>query len=154
MQVLATLGDTPTAAIAVAAIVLGLLFAARGPRGELRRASSGEPSEPGGPTEPAPAPISAPIGAPGVEPGFVGPEGTVVGHGPIVLGAHGPLSGGAVEPAPLPAPPAPAPEPEPTPELQPERQAEATPSPIPFKQGRIRLRPADEPPPGDEPPAD
>ena len=132
---LATLGETPTAAIAVAAIVLGLLFAARGPRGERRAGFSGTAGDGADPAEPAVAPLDVPIGEPEVEPGFVGPEGTVVGHGPIVLGGHGPLSGGSPAPPPaLEPPPAPADPPEP------QAQAEPSPRPIPFKQGTIKFR--------------
>lgn len=144
MQALATLGDAPTAAIAVAAIVLGLLFAARGPRDKRATGASG------GAEESRPAMLSVPVApAPDVEPGFVGPEGTVVGHGPIRLGSVGPLSGRAAAPPSSPAPvspeptaPAPEPEPEavspvpdvatpgPEPEAPPVREA-VTPAPAP-----------------------
>jgi len=105
MQVLAALGDAPTAAIAVVAIVLGVLLAARGPR--EKRAAGGT----GGQEETGPTLLKVPVAAaPEAEPGFVGPEGEVVGHGPIRLGAPGALSGGALEPAaPAPAAPEPAP---------------------------------------------
>ena len=95
MQVLAALGDAPTAAIAVVAIVLGVLLAARGPR-EKRAADVPDESEA------TPTLLKVPISAPPEkEPGFVGPKGEVVGHGPIRLGAAGPLSVGApAEPAP------------------------------------------------------
>ena len=129
MQVLAAIGDAPTAAIAVVAILLGLFFAARGPRD--KRAAGAE----GSGDERAPVMLSVPVArAPGPEPGFVGPEGEIVGHGLIRLGSVVPLGGGespvaapppvAPEPAapepvaiePAPAPPAPpAPEPDPPP---------------------------------------
>ncbi len=99
MQVLvpAALGDAPTAAIAVVAILLGLFFAVRGPR-EKRAAGVAD----GGET-PGPAMVTLPVAtAPEAEPGFVGPEGEVVGHGPIRLGVPG-MFGGAQPPAPEPA---------------------------------------------------
>ncbi len=109
MHAIAALGDAPTAAIAVVAIVLGLLFAVRGPR-EKRAAAPG-PADGG--ERPGPAMVTLPVAAvPDAEPGFVGPEGEVVGHGPIRLGGHGPLGGTepAVADSPLPVPaPAPAP---------------------------------------------
>lgn len=139
MEVLGTLADAPTAAIAVIAIVLGLLFAARGPRGERRPG--------GGADEAAPVMLAdVPIATRSADPGFIGPEGSIVGHGPIHLGARGPLGGGAPMPEPETAP-AVAPESEPTAEPapvaepDPELQAQPAPSPIPFKQGPIRLRP-------------
>jgi len=129
MQALAAIGDAPTAALAVVAILLGLFFAARGPRD--KRAAGAE----GSGDERAPVMLSVPMTrAPETEPGFVGPEGEIVGHGLIRLGSVGPLGGGAspvaapppvapepvapepvaVEPAPPPpAPPAPEPEPPP-----------------------------------------
>jgi len=129
MEVLAAIGDAPTAAIAVVAILLGLFFAARGPRD--KRAAGAE----GSGDERAPVMLSVPVTrARETEPGFVGPEGEIVGHGLIRLGSVGPLGGGAspvaapppvapepvapepvaVEPAPPPpAPPAPEPEPPP-----------------------------------------
>jgi hypothetical protein len=112
VQVLATLGDAPTAAIAVVAILLGLLFAARGSRDKRAAQASGDGEERSPmmvsmPVTPAPA-----ASEPDVEPGFVGPEGTIVGHGPIRLGAGGPLGTG--ESSPL-APPAATAEPEPEP---------------------------------------
>jgi hypothetical protein len=54
------------------------------------------------------------------EPGFVGPQGEIVGHGPIRLGVHGLL--GASEPEPEPQPP-----PEPVPAAV---EAEPEPAPI------------------------
>ena len=86
MEVLAALGDAPTAAIAVVAIVIGVLLAARGPR-EKRAAGDMGGQEEAGPTL-LKVPVSA---APEAEPGFVGPAGEVVGHGPIRLGAPGSL---------------------------------------------------------------
>ncbi len=119
MHVLAALGDAPTAAIAVVAIVLGVLLAARGPR-EKRPAGAAEE------TEAAPTLLKVPIAPPpDVEPGFVGPQGEVVGHGPIRLGAVGP------PPAPEPAPPPPPPAPEPV--------AATEPPAVHFRQGRIKL---------------
>ena len=123
MHVLAALGDAPTAAIAVVAIVLGVLLAARGPR-EKRPAGAAEE------TEAAPTLLKVPIAPPpDVEPGFVGPQGEVVGHGPIRLGAVGPLSGG--DPGAEPAPAAPPPAPEPV--------AATEPPAVHFRQGRIKL---------------
>ena len=87
MHALATLGDAPTAAIAVAAILLGLLFAARGSRDRRAGAGAGGGGEaPAGPSLLTSVPVAAPS-EPEAEPGFVGPEGTVVGHGPIRLGS-------------------------------------------------------------------
>jgi len=84
MRVLATLGDAPTAAIAVVAIALGLFLAARGPR-DKRAAGAAD-----GAGAPGPAMVTLPVAsAPEDEPGFVGPQGEVVGHGPIRLGLHG-----------------------------------------------------------------
>lgn len=85
MQLIATLGDAPTAAIAVAAIALGLLFAARGSR-DRRQAAADTPT--------GPSMLNLQPAVPDAEPGFVGPEGTVVGHGPIRLGAPTTLGGG------------------------------------------------------------
>ena len=129
MQALAAIGDAPTAAIAVVAILLGLFFAARGPRDKRAAGAKGSGDER------APVMLSVPVTrAPETEPGFVGSEGEIVGHGLIRLGSVGPLGGGAspvaapppvapepvapepvaVEPAPPPpAPPAPEPEPPP-----------------------------------------
>lgn len=91
MHVIATLGDGPTAAIAVVAILLGLLFAARGPR-DKRLA--------GGDAQAGPTFVSLPLAtAPDAEPGFVGPEGTIVGHGPIRLGQVGALGEAEAAPA-------------------------------------------------------
>lgn len=138
MQLLATLGDAPTAAIALVAIALGLFFAARGPRDKrVGDASVGE-------EVPGPTMVTLPAApAPEAEPGFVGPEGDIVGHGPIRLGihaAHGvrepdppqpwvaeePVAAG---PAPVPAPPVAA-EPAPAPPLAAE-PARAEPEPEP-----------------------
>jgi hypothetical protein len=98
MHMIAALADAPTAAIAVVAIALGLVFAARGPR--EKRAARGADGDGGGPAMVTLAPVSR-SEAEG-EPGFVGPQGEIVGHGPIRLGVHGPL--GASEPEPQPAP--------------------------------------------------
>ncbi|MDQ3721606.1 MAG: hypothetical protein M3376_00740, partial [Actinomycetota bacterium] len=88
MQVLAALGDAPTAAIAVVAIVLGLFLGARGPREKRTMGAAGGTDEPG------PTLLKVPItAAPENEPGFVGPEGTIVGHGRIRLGGGGLLGG-------------------------------------------------------------
>jgi len=118
MQVLAALGDAPTAAIAVVAILLGVLLVARGPR--EKRAAGAAANE----SKPTPTLLKVPITpAPDGDPGFVGPAGEVVGHGPIRLGAPGPLTGGepaatppappepAAAPATVPTPPAPEPPP-------------------------------------------
>lgn len=70
VQILAALGDAPIAAIAVVAILLGVLLAARGPR-EKRAAGGAEAgAEPG--RAPAEVPVAAALDE---EPGFVGPEG-------------------------------------------------------------------------------
>ena len=90
MHAIGTLGDAPTAAIAVIAILLGLLFAARGPRDKRAGAGAQAPAGPSLLSVPVPS-----VTPPDVEPGFVGPEGMIVGHGTIRLG--GPrLHAGAV----------------------------------------------------------
>jgi hypothetical protein len=127
VQVLAALGDAPTAAIAVVAILVGVLLAARGPREKRAAGDAGDEAQTG-PTL-LKLPTAGPA-APDVEPGFVGPAGEVVGHGPIRLGAIGPLGGAPAAPAPAPsAEPEPEPEPEPTPAFPP--AAHATPEPPP-----------------------
>ncbi|HEX6391731.1 MAG TPA: hypothetical protein VFZ89_19855 [Solirubrobacteraceae bacterium] len=111
---MAALGDAPTAAIAVVAIGLGLFFAVRGPRDKRAPAGAADAGD-----APGPAMVTLPTSAatltePDREPGFVGPAGDVVGHGPIRLGIHGPLGGAepaAPEPEPGPAVAAPAPAP-------------------------------------------
>jgi hypothetical protein len=118
MQVLAALGDAPTATIAVVAILIGVFLAARGPR-EKRGAGADEHAEASGPTLLRVPVASAPDAEADVEPGFVGPQGEVVGHGRIRLGATGPLGGGepaAAQAASAPVAPEPVPEPEPEPE--------------------------------------
>jgi hypothetical protein len=132
MHVLATLGDAPTTAIAAVAILLGLLFAARGPRD--KRAPAGEEA-PAGPSLLTSVPVAAPAEPETesqTEPGFVGPEGTVVGHGPIRLGQVGALGASETLPvadAPAWAAPAPAEAPTPGPVLDAEPAAPAEPSP-------------------------
>jgi len=152
MQVIAALGDAPTAVIAVVAIGLGLFFAARGPR-EKRAAGGAGGGEPAGP-----AMVTLPVAsAPEAEPGFVGPEGEIVGHGLIRLGVHGPL-GAEEAPAPAPQPmPAPAPlaepavaeaplaEPEPEPEPAPAPEAEPEPAAVEPPTAEHAAAPADEP---------
>jgi len=147
MQALAAIGDAPTAALAVVAILLGLFFAARGPRD--KRAAGAE----GSGDERAPVMLSVPVTrAPETEPGFVGPEGEIVGHGLIRLGSVGPLGGGA---SPVAAPPPVAPEPvAPEPvavELAPPPPAPPAPEPEP-----VAVEPAPPPPappaPEPEPP--
>jgi hypothetical protein len=128
MQVLAALGDAPTAAIAVVAILVGVLLAARGPREKRAAGDAGDEAQTGPTLLKLPAASPA---APEAEPGFVGPQGEIVGHGPIRLGASGPLGGGAPA-APAPAPSAePEPEPEPEPEREPAPVAHATTAPAP-----------------------
>jgi hypothetical protein len=112
VPVLATLGDAPTAAIAVVAILLGLLFAARGSRDKRGAQASGDGEERSPMMVSMPVPSASATPEPDVEPGFVGPEGTIVGHGPIRLGAGGPLGAGAGSAE---AQPAAAAEPEPEP---------------------------------------
>jgi hypothetical protein len=136
MGVIATLGDAPTTAIAAVAILLGLLFAARGPR-DKRAAARGEVQAQAGPSLLS-VPVAAAPAEPAVDPGFVGPEGTVVGHGPIRLGHVGPLGASqaapaadvptwAAPPAPVPAP-ADAPAPEPVVDAEPAAPAEPAPA--------------------------
>jgi hypothetical protein len=140
MQVMAALGDAPTAAIAVVAILLGVLLVARGPR-EKRAAGAVDEAEP------TPTLLNVPISpAPDVEPGFVGPEGEVVGHGPIRLGAVGPLSGSETAAAPAPAPSEPQPAPAPGPDEPEEPKdpawrvaARTANSAVHFRQGAIKI---------------
>jgi hypothetical protein len=155
MQVMATLGDAPTAAIAVVAILLGIFFAARGPR-EQRGAGAAEDGER------AAVLLNVPVTPPpDVEPGFVGPEGDVVGHGPIRLGVAGPL--GSVQAAPAPVAPEPVVPDEPPPPPAAEPALFASPPTIPeppepggsapaqdamhFRQGTIKVggKPAGKP---------
>ncbi|MEA2144406.1 MAG: hypothetical protein QOI64_2836 [Solirubrobacteraceae bacterium] len=103
MHVIAALADAPTAAIAVVAIVLGLLLAARGPR-EKRAAAAANGAEESGPAMVTLPTATATAPATEAEPGFVGPAGEVVGHGPIRLGIHGPPAGESAAPAAAPAP--------------------------------------------------
>ena len=124
MHAIATLGDAPTAAIAVAAILLGLLFAARGSRD--RRAPAGGDEAPAGPSLLTSVPVAAPP-EPEVEPGFVGPEGTVVGHGPIRLGSPSLLA--PATPTWDAPPPAPVEAPAPAPVVDAEPAAPAEPAP-------------------------
>lgn len=158
MYVLAALGDAPTAAIAVVAIALGLFLAARGPR--ERRAPAQSADE-----RPGPAMLSLPLAAPApdVEPGFVGPEGTIVGHGPIRLGAHAPLAQGeSAAPAPAAAEPAAAqqlPVAEPPPAVAPPPVAQpVTAEPVPAETepepAAVDQPPAPEAEPGHGPPAE
>jgi len=135
MLVLAALGDAPTAAIAVVAIALGLFFAARGPR-EKRAAGAGGDGEPAGPAM-VTLPATSRPEEPESEPGFVGPEGEIVGHGTIRLGIHGGL-GADLDTSPTPTP---APEPEPLP------------APAPIAQPSVAEPPPAEPvpPPAEEP---
>jgi hypothetical protein len=134
MQVLAALGDAPTAVIAILAIALGVFLAARGPR-EKRAADDGDT----GSAEASGRPLfkvpvaTAPEPEPDVEPGFVGPQGEVVGHGRIRLGATGPLGGGepAAADAAAPVEPAPAPQPARQPEPEPPPPAPEPPAPAP-----------------------
>ena len=133
MQVLAALGDAPTAAIAVLAILVGVLLAARGPREKRAAGDAGAEEQPG------PTLLKLPVAdTPAAEPGFVGPEGEVVGHGPIRLGGRGPLGTGAAdEPAPVQSvtpEPEPEPESEPEPEPEPAPVAHSAPEPEPLQQ--------------------
>jgi hypothetical protein len=140
MTVLAALGDAPTAAIAVVAILLGVLFAVRGPRDKRAPESGGEADER------APMMVSVPVSAapePEVEPGFVGPQGEIVGHGPIRLGVSEPVPAGhstAPDPAPAPAAPDPTPEPPSEPQDPAWRvAARAANSAVHFRQGTIKI---------------
>ena len=152
MQVLAALGDAPTAALAVLAIVLGVFLAARGPREER----FAEP-DPGGSRDSGPKMLKLPLAAAPepeakAEPGFVGPQGEVVGHGPIRLGATGPLGGGA----PAAADPAATVEPEAAPATEPEPERQPDPEPASATQPEHQPEPEPEPapePPAPEPPA-
>ena len=129
MHALATLGDAPTAAIAVAAILLGLLFAARGSRDRRAAAGAGADGEaPAGPSLLTSVPVAAPS-EPETEPGFVGPEGAVVGHGPIRLGGPSRLEPATPSRvAPPPPPPAAAATPAPVVDAEPAAPAEPAPS--------------------------
>jgi 2-oxoglutarate dehydrogenase E2 component (dihydrolipoamide succinyltransferase) len=134
MEVIAALGDAPTAAIAVVAIGVGLFLAARGPREKRAGAPDDTGEAPGPAMVTLPAGIAAePEAEPDAEPGFVGPAGEIVGHGPIRLGVHGPLG---AEPAPdstavaEPVPAAPTlPVPAPAPALMAEAPAAAPEAP-------------------------
>jgi hypothetical protein len=162
--VTASIGDAPIAIIACLALVVGVVLAARGRRGE----PVAEPAT--GPEEPAAPTLSAPP-APATTPAR--PAAPAVGHGPIRFITHDDEPGVpvAAEPAPAPpeavaAEPAPAPrepvatepapalrEPvaaEPEPEPEPERDDQEPPSPPPppatpqappttFRQGAIKM---------------
>lgn len=184
MGALAALGDAPTAVIAVLAIVLGLIFVARGPRDRRGGGDAGAaaplevPSESGATT-----PEHGETAAAQPSPMTIGE----VGHGRIKLGG----SDAAADPqdAPPPEPVAampeavgepaqavePAPLDESMPPVEPATPDEPTPPalepapdpslPPPFRHGAIKLGgqptgepPADESPtgepPADEPPAD
>jgi outer membrane biosynthesis protein TonB len=139
MLVVAALADAPTAAIAVVAIVLGLLFAARGPRD--KRGS-------GAADERAPMMVSMPAGSPApsapepeAEPGFVGPQGEIVGHGPIRLGVSG-LSGAGE-----------AARPPPEAVAEPAQPAAAEPAPDPSPTAAVPAAEEPAPPPAEQPPA-
>ncbi len=141
---LATLGDAPIAAIAVAAIALGLLFAIRGPR-EKRAPEASAGADAAGPAMVNLPPTSAPQ----ADPGFVGPAGEIVGHGTIRLGVHGPLG---AEEAPVPErEPELPPAPEPEPAVEPERAVATEPEPEPEPPTIVEEPAAVEPPAEDVP---
>ncbi len=105
MHLLAALGDAPTAAIAVVAILLGVFVVARGRRGE-------KAAGPGG-AEAGPSLLTVPIAKARAAPE---PEGLQtmsvgqVGHGTIRLGGAAPAEPAATEP-PTPEPAAEEPRP-------------------------------------------
>jgi hypothetical protein len=144
MDVLAALGNAPTAVIAVVAIVLGVVLVARGHRGEPA-AGLGTAGEAG----PSPAPVPVPItaaepatDATGLQKMTVGE----VGHGAIRLGSVGwqrEPAAAAETPQVMPAAPEPeavaAPEPEPAAVPAPQVPPAAS-GAVPFRQGTIKLR--------------
>lgn len=119
MDVLAALGEAPTAAIAVIAILLGLFVVARGRRGER------------GDEKPAPSLLAVPAAAPAsADPPRELETMAVhdVGHGTIRLGGvASPQTDPAEEPDAVQEPAAMA-------------ENEPAPSRIPFRHGKIRLR--------------
>jgi len=162
MHVLAALGDAPTAAIAVVAILLGVLVVARGRRGHDGLAATG-----GGGDAPSPSLLAIP-GARADEDGLRTMTVGDIGHGTIRLGGHAagdevatlpPLppreEPEAVEPEPV-VPIEPEPEPiawrtEPTTEPEPEPQP--GPGPAPWQPPVPPEPTADQPPPPELPPA-
>jgi len=135
MDVLAALGDAPTAVIAIVAIMLGIFFAVRGQRGERGAVAGTGAADVAAPTllkvPVAPAEPAPDADADGLQTMAVGE----VGHGAIRLGRPDvqaepppavPAEQAAVEPPD--GPPAPASQPPPAP---------GTAS---FRQGPIKLR--------------
>ena len=123
--VTAAVGDAPTAIIACVALVLGVVLAARGRRGEpaVERAAP-PPADP--PAAPLVVPAAAPAGAPA----------PAVGHGAIRF-----VTNDDVPPEPQPEPPEPQPEPPEPPEPPPPPPPPAVPQvpPTTFRQGSIRV---------------
>lgn len=122
MSVLAALGDAPTAAIAIVAILLGIVVAARGQRGQRA-------DEKAGPTLLTGVPVAAPAGGDDAADGLAQMAPHDVGHGTIRLGGvASPHTEPEVETARV--PPA-AVEPEPVVAAEPEVVVEPTPTPEP-----------------------
>lgn len=160
MNVLAALGDAPTAAIAVVAILLGIVVVARGQRGRPA-------DEEAGPSLLTGVPVAAPAGGDADDDGLETMAPHDVGHGTIRLrGVASPDTEPEVEPEPAPEP-APTswtePSPEPTswtapvvpatpaaPEPAPEPPAAPEPQPPPAAGPPPPYAP---PPPGPAPPA-
>jgi hypothetical protein len=158
MNVLAALGDAPTAAIAVVAIVLGIFVVVRGRRGERA-----------GDEKPAPSLLAVPAtgsGAGGADDGLQKMAVHDIGHGTIRLGgkalsdteptaavaALAPQLPPTVAPEPEPVSEAPSPEPEPAAAL-PEPEPEAVqPTPEAAQPAPEAAQPEPEPEPEPEEP--
>jgi hypothetical protein len=147
--VTASIGDAPIAIIACVALVLGVVLAARGRRGEPVAERAGAPEQPtAAPEEPAAAVLSVPV-APAAAPITpaatpVTPPAPAVGHGPIRFVTHDDEPGepAAVEPEPTPPPAPPEPvaaESEPGDHEPPPPPATPQPPSTTFRQGSIKI---------------
>ncbi|HWI09214.1 MAG TPA: hypothetical protein VNT54_17065 [Solirubrobacteraceae bacterium] len=141
MNVLAALGDAPTAAIAVAALLLGLFFVARGQRGRDGAAAASGRSVLATPAA-SPPPAPAPAPPPDPEPVFeTAPEPA---RNPFLRQSTADAPRPGLEVQPLPETPSPALDVRADPELQPPLEPEPGPT------DDVPLEPLSEPEP--EPP--